>query len=174
MSELENIKAVLDYLNALKYQDNPPSLNDWLKSETERLRKEYFNLSIIDADDKDIISQALIEMFNKYNTNNQFQVANKIDEVRKRFLDNETEKFIKSNLNLYIKVKLDDYGKKIHHDYWKDICKGCNTPYKLEIDGEGYSSFQLHEFMNIFGEYAYMGGKPFLKTNNILIERRKE
>ena len=174
MSELENIKVVLDYLNALKYQDNLPVLNDWLESETERLNKEYSNLSILNADDKDIISQALIEMVNKYRDNNQTQISDKINEVRTRFLDNETEKFVKTNLNLYIKVKLNDYGKKIHRDYWKDICSDTHIPYKLEIDEEGYSSFQIYDFMYIFGEHAYMGAKPFLETNDILIERSEK
>lgn len=96
MTELENLKVVLDYLNALKYQDNPPLLDNWLKSETERLQKQYNNMSIINADDEDIISQALIEMFNKYNANNQFDVANKINAVRKRFLDDTVEKFVKT------------------------------------------------------------------------------
>lgn len=179
MSELENVKAVLDYLNTVKdtenYKKNPPSLNDWLKLEKERLNKEYDNLCVINADDKDIILQALIEMSNKYNVANQFQVANKIDEVRRRFLDNETEKeFVKTNLNYHIKVKLNDYGKQVHHDYWKDTCERFDTPYKLEVDEEGYSSFQIHEFMNIFGEYAQLGAKPFMETYDVLIERSKK
>ena len=178
MSKLENIKAVLDYLNTIKdtenYKKNPPSLNDWLKLEKARLNEEYNNLCIINAEDKDIISQALIEMFNKYNRTNQFKVANKIDEVRKRFLDNKTEKYIETNLNNYIKVKLSDYGKQIHYNYWKGICNTCNTPYKLETDEEGYSSFQIHEFMHTFGEHAFLGAKPFLETCNVLIERSEK
>lgn len=177
MSELENVKAVLDYLNTVKdtenYKKNPPSLNDWLKLEKERLNKEYDNLCVINADDRDIISQALIEMSNKYNVANQFHVANKIDEVRRRFLDNETEKFVKTNLNYHIKVKLNDYGKQVHHDYWKDICRDANVPYKLIVDDEGYSPFPIHEFMNVFGEYVHVGAKPFLETNDVLIERSK-
>lgn len=176
MSELENIKVVLNYLNTIKdgdsYKQNPPSFNEWLESEKERLNKEFFNLSIINAEDNEVISQALIEMSNKYNTNSQFNVANKITAVRKRFL--ETEKYVKTNLNLYIKVKLNDYGKKIYYDYWKDICNQCGTVYKLETDEEGYSTFQIHEFMQIFGEYAHIGAKPFLETTYVLIERCKE
>lgn len=176
MLELENIKAVLYYLNTVKdtenYKKNPPSLNDWLKSEKERLNKEYFNLCVMNANDKDIISQALIEMSNRYLDNNQVQIANKIDEVRKRFLDNEPEKYVKTNLNLYVKVKLNDYGKEIHYNYYKDICKAVDVPYKLEIDEEGYSSFQIHDFMNIFGEHSHMSAKPFLETLDIFVERR--
>lgn len=178
MSELENIKAVLNYLDTVEdaenYKKGPPSFYEWLNSEKERLNKEYLRLSIIDADDNDIISQALIEMSCKYNVANQFQISNKIDEVRKRFLDSGAGKYVKTNLNLYIKVKLNDYGKKIHYDYWKDICKQCNTHYKLDVDEEGYSTFQIQEFMNMFGEHAYMGAKPFLETNNILIERSEK
>ena len=178
MSELENIKSVLYYLNTVKdtenYKKNPPSLNDWIELEKERLQKEYFNLAVVDAEDNEIISQALIEMSNKYREANQFKGANKIDEVRTRFLDNTTEKYVKTNLNLYIKVKLNDYGKQIHHDYWKDICRDANVQYKLEVDDEGYSSFQIHEFMNLFGEYAHLGAKPFLETNDVLIERSEK
>ena len=136
--------------------------------------EEYDNLCVINADDRDIISQALIEMSNKYNVANQFQVANKIDEVRRRFLDNEIKEYVKTNLNYHIKVKLNDYGKQIHYDYWKDICRDANVQYKLEVDDEGYSSFQIHEFMNLFGEYAHLGAKPFLETNDVLIERSEK
>ena len=175
-SDLRDIKVVLDYLNTLEdaesYKKKPSSFTEWLESEKERLNKEYFNLSIINAEDKDIISQALIEMSNRYRAKGQFNAANKIDEVRTRFLDNEIEKFVKTNLNLYIRVKLNDYGKQIHHDYWEDICRETNVPYELKVDEEGYSSFQIHDFMTIFGEYAHLGGKPFLATLDVLIERR--
>lgn len=178
MSELENIKAVLDYLNTVKdtenYKKNPPSLNDWLELEKKRLNKEYFNLSVVNAGDNEIISQALIEMADRYRENSQFNIYNRICEVRKRFLDNKTEKFVKTNLNLYIKVKLNEHGKQIHYDYWKDTCERFDTPYKLEVDEEGYSSFQIHEFMNVFGEYAHLGAEPFLETNDVLIERREK
>ena len=173
MSELENIKAVLDYLKEKSNETTGKAILDWVNYEIEQKEKEYFNLSIINAEDKDIISQALIEMSCKYNVNNQFQVSNKIDEVRKRFLDNETEEYIKTNLNLYIKVKLNDYGKEIHYNDWKDICEETGTPYKLEVDEEGYSSFQIYDFMNTFGKYAHMGAKPFLETNDVFIERKR-
>ncbi len=172
LEELENTETILNYLNTLEdaesYKKRPSSFTEWLESEKERLQKEYHNLSIINAEDNEIISQALIEMSNKYRANNQFNASNKISAVRKRFLDNETDKFVKTNLNLYIKVKLNDYGKKIHDDYWRDA----DVPYELEVDEEGYSSFQIHEFMHIFGPQATLAAKPVLETNNVLIERR--
>ena len=173
MSELENIKAVLDYLKEKSNETTGKVILDWVNYEIVQKEKEYNNLSIINAEDKDIISQALIEMSIKYNVNNQFQVSNKIDEVRNRFLSNETGKFVKTNLNLYVKVKLNDYGKKIHYGYWKDICRDAKTTYKLKIDEKGYSSFQIYDFMNIFGEHARMGAEPFLETNDVLIERNE-
>ena len=178
MSELENVKVVLNYLNTVEdnegYQKRPSSFNEWLESEKERLNKEYFDLSVANAEDSEIISQALIEMSNKYRTKGQFKAYNKVDEVRKRFLDNKTEKFVKTNLNLYIKVKLNDYGRQIHDDYWRDICRDANVLYELEVDEEGYTSFQIHKFMNLFGEYAHLGAKPFLETNDVLIERSEK
>ena len=177
MSELEDIKAVLNYLNTVEntenYKHNPPSLYEWLESEKERLNNEYNNLCVINAEDNEIISQALIEMSTKYNVKNQFMAANKIDEVRKRFLDNEANKYTKTNLNFHIKVKLNNYGKQIHYNYWKDICNDADVPYKLESDEQGYFSFQIHEFMNTFGEHAHLGAKPFLETYDVFIERKE-
>ncbi len=171
MSELENIKVVLDYLKEKSNKATGKAVLDWVKYEIEQKEKEYLNLSIVNADDKEIISQALVEMSDKYRVNNQFDAANKIDAVRERFLADETGKYVKTNLNNYVKVKLNDYGKQIHHDDWKDICKESGVPYELKVDEKGYSEFQIHEFMNTFGEYAHIGTKLFLETNDILIER---
>lgn len=174
MSELENIKVVLDYLREKRNETTGKTVLDWVNYEIEQKQKEYNNLSIVNASDKEIISQALIEMSCKYNHQNQFDAANKIDAVRERFLADETEKYVETNLNYYIKVKLNDYGKKIHYDYWKDICRDADVPYELKVDEEGYTSFQIHDFINTFGEYAHHGAKPFLETNDILIERSKK
>lgn len=174
MSELENTKIVLDYLREKLNETTGKTVLDWVKYEIEQKEKEYNNLSIVNASDKEIISQALIEMSCKYNVNNQFTVSNKIDEVRNRFLTDETEKYVKTNLNLYIKVKLNKYGKQIHHDYWRDICRDANVPYELEVDEEGYTSFQIHDFMHIFGPQATLAAKPFLETTDVLVERREK
>ena len=169
-----NIAAVLNYFhNIIKSEDvMDERVFDWIKSETERLKDEMKRLDILTASDEDIIQTALMEYSNQERYNNDVEIANKIDEVRKRFLDNKTEKFVKTNLNYHIKVKLNDYGKQIHHDYWKDICRDANVSYKLEVDEEGYSSFQIHDFMHIFGPQATLAAKPFLETTDVLVERR--
>ena len=43
----------------------------------------------------------------------------------------------------------------------------------LKINEEGYTTFQIHDFMNVFGEHAHIGAKPFLETYDVLIERSK-
>lgn len=67
----------------------------------------------------------------------------------------------KININEYVKVKLTDYGKEIFYHqydnfnktYGKEIIK----PRYPEVDSDGYTSFQLWDFMNIYGKYFDMG-----------------
>ena len=68
------------------------------------------------------------------------------------------------NLNCIVKVKLTDYGKNIfYHKYdevndtiaqrgWKPI-----EPRFPKVDDEGFSKFQLWDFINIYGEYFQLG-----------------
>ena len=62
--------------------------------------------------------------------------------------------FAKSNLNDYIKVKLTEYGKKIYRDSFVSL--GLPEP-RINVDEEGYTRFQMHVFINTFGEYIHMG-----------------
>lgn len=67
-----------------------------------------------------------------------------------------------TNLNNYIKIKLTEEGRII---YKKRYAKyNCEAP-KLNIDDEGYVRFQIHEFMNIFGEHLFMGATLPCETN---------
>jgi len=67
----------------------------------------------------------------------------------------------KININERVKVKLTDYGKEIFYHqydnfnktYGKEIIK----PYYPTVDSEGYTSFQLWRFMNLYGKYFDMG-----------------
>ena len=81
--------------------------------------------------------------------------------------------YVETNLNFYIKVKLTEHGKEIHRDYWEPICDKANTTYKEpKVDSDGWSSFQLHEFMLIFGSKMYMAA-PLVCETDILIQRSK-
>ena len=62
--------------------------------------------------------------------------------------------FAKSNLNDYIKVKLTEYGRKIYRSSF--VCLGLPEP-NINVDEEGYTRFQMHDFINTFGEYIHIG-----------------
>ena len=70
--------------------------------------------------------------------------------------------FAKYNLNDYIKVKLTEEGRIIYKKHYAKY--NCEAP-KLNIDDEGYVRFQIHDFMNIFGERLFMGATLPCETN---------
>jgi len=80
---------------------------------------------------------------------------------------------LKLNLNSSVKVKLTDYGKDIYYHqydeinnkYGRTICK----PTFPKVDAEGFTKFQLHTFINLYGEYLIIGGKAVTKDINIYI-----
>lgn len=75
-------------------------------------------------------------------------------------------KYFKVNLNDYIKVRLTDYGKKIREaGYYK---YGLQPP-PLELDKDGYATFQLHVFFHQFGPSLGMAG-PTPCAINVLIQ----
>ena len=75
------------------------------------------------------------------------------------------KKEIVLNLNDVIKVKLTSYGKQVFYSYWNIV----PTP-SLNIDEDGYTQFQLWEFINIFGSYIYMGAKNVIEPLEIIKE----
>ena len=105
----------------------------------------------------------------------------------KRFIENQTNKvidaikslkeplpdYVETNLNYYIKVKLTEHGKEVHREYWEDICRDCGHEYHYpEVDSDGYSCFQMHEFMHTFGSEMTMAAELVCETN-VLIQRSK-
>ena len=80
----------------------------------------------------------------------------------------------KINLNDKIKVKLTALGVQIHFNHYNKV----NTDYKRQIiklqncrpviDEEGYTEYQLWEFMNIFGNYLYNGAENVILPIEIL------
>lgn len=79
---------------------------------------------------------------------------------------------ISININNKIKVKLTRFGKSILD---KEVCRlkqvsgapDNYTPY--ETDDNGYTEFQLWQFMNIFGDYLYNGAIQVIEDNEILM-----
>ncbi len=73
---------------------------------------------------------------------------------------------IRINLNESVKVKLTDFAKEIYYHkyddvnkrYGKEVCK----PSFPEKDENGYSTFQLWNFMNLYGEYISIGSQEII------------
>ena len=83
-----------------------------------------------------------------------------------------TKEYIAVNLNDYIKVKLNDKGKDLYdgrHDHFTKALLEKLDIKKLEVDEEGYSRFQLHEFMEIFGgQFISHTNIPVLDMNVLI------
>ncbi|WP_178137406.1 hypothetical protein [Tepidibacter thalassicus] len=84
------------------------------------------------------------------------------------------------NYNQEVKVKLTQLGLKIlkeRHDRLNEELKsrghkGLNK-FTVKIDENGYSSFQLWDLMNIFGEYMAIGCETPFDGNMIFLEARE-
>lgn len=80
------------------------------------------------------------------------------------------------NLNQNIKVKLSDLGKEIYYHRFDEVnekikCHGGKpiTPTMPKVDAEGYTLFQIWQFMNLYGEYMTMCGERVLETLDVII-----
>ena len=77
------------------------------------------------------------------------------------------------NINQYIKVKLTDKGKEVIQNDYDRLCAAYpNADFKpvyLE-DDEGYTKFQLWDFMRLFGEYMYCGSPCYIENNEIFFD----
>ena len=73
------------------------------------------------------------------------------------------------NINDCIKVKLTDYGYKLHVSHYRKYFTDAHLQqYCLPFrDKEGYTKYQLWEFMNIFGEHMYNGADQVIQDNLI-------
>lgn len=71
-------------------------------------------------------------------------------------------KDVKFNINNNVKVKLTQMGRDIFYNHIEEINKCYSKvvvePYYPEVDENGYSEFQLHELMRLYGKHLSMGG----------------
>ena len=81
------------------------------------------------------------------------------------------------NLNSTIKVRLTDYGKDIFYHYFDDlnifiVSRGGKEiePCYPNVDENGYSKFQLWDFMNIYGPYMRLGARNVIEPLEICID----
>lgn len=70
--------------------------------------------------------------------------------------------FANSNLNDYIKVKLTEFGRKIYRSSFVSL--GLPEP-RINVDEDGYTRFQIHDFISVFGEHIHIGCELPCETN---------
>ena len=80
---------------------------------------------------------------------------------------------IKININSCVKVKLTERGKEIfkkQFDCLPESYKKRHDPSEFEpkVDAKGYTEFQLHELMNLYGEYMIPGAPKVFADKNIV------
>jgi hypothetical protein len=84
---------------------------------------------------------------------------------------------IKINLNETVKVKLTDLGKDIYYHQFDDLneCYGRQIvkPRFPKCDDEGYTKFQLWEFMELYGEHMGMCKPNVIEPLEIVYEGDK-
>jgi hypothetical protein len=81
---------------------------------------------------------------------------------------------LKLNLNDSIKVKLTEYGRDIYYHQYDELNGRagrvlCEASYP-KVDENGFTEFQLHHFMNLYGEYMIVGCKNVIEDNNIYVD----
>lgn len=92
-------------------------------------------------------------------------------------MDNRDIKKWKVNLNEYIMVKLNDKGKDIYYHQYDEVNENIKRhggkpiiPKMPKVDEEGYTRFQMWQFMNLYGEYMTIGFDTVLETMDIIID----
>lgn len=87
------------------------------------------------------------------------------------------EKQIKIHLNDSIKVKLTDYAKNIYYHRFDHINEKYGrvmiNPHYPKEDEEGYTLFQLYQFINLYGGLIDVVERNILKTPEIFYLQKK-
>lgn len=88
----------------------------------------------------------------------------------------ETEKLTEVNLNDMVKVKLTPLGAEIYYHQYDELNKkikanGGNPlePRMPQIDKDGYTKMQLHEFISLYGEHVGMCKPNVIEPINIVL-----
>jgi len=65
------------------------------------------------------------------------------------------------NINDHVKVRLTDLGRRLHRQHWDKVFSShIMSPPRYQPprdDGSGWSEFQLHELMSLFGQHIGPG-----------------
>lgn len=71
------------------------------------------------------------------------------------------------NINHYVKVKLTERGHEILRATHAENCRLVRHDYPYrepKTDAEGWSEWQMHDLMHIFGPHLFMGPPPPFET----------
>ena len=84
-------------------------------------------------------------------------------------------KGVKFNINDFIRVKLTEEGlSKLSFYYHEKVSflsyNDTNELIKGFLQEDGFYKFQLHVFMNIFGNFVYNGASLLFERNEIIFE----
>lgn len=76
------------------------------------------------------------------------------------------KKWFKANLNDIVRVKVTEEGEKVFTKFHEDLFLPHHPDWvpELKRDEDGWSSFHLWEFANIFGSSLYNGCKVPVET----------
>lgn len=93
-----------------------------------------------------------------------------------KFFEESDDKTIRINLNETVKVKLTDWGKVIYYRRFdslnefveRQICKS-RLP---KEDEDGYTEFQLWDFINMYGQYISMGAPNVIEPLEIVYQEK--
>ena len=87
----------------------------------------------------------------------------------------EIMEYVEFNLNHNVKVKLSKEGYQrlaaLHNSYLKIIPKWKKRTYlyfKNQADNEGYTTFQMWNFMEYFGNVTHMGMSCYFETSVLI------
>ena len=112
------------------------------------LEKTYNQLMEVEKDTQERIAELESELEVK---DNLLKIKNGLRE------DNETTKI---NLNEIVKVKLTPLGAEIYYKQFDELNKKCEReickPHMPRIDKDGYTEFQLWNFIELYGEHIGM------------------
>lgn len=99
-------------------------------------------------------------------------VPSLLDDAVSDFLSKQPKKKRKVNLNERIAVKLTDFGKEVcFHRYdqlYKLTQKEVFKPKYPKVDEEGYTTFQLWDFINTFGRFMEIGTPEVIQPLDII------
>lgn len=115
---------------------------------------------------------AELESENNQLTESILRKETKIHELESK----ETEKPTKINLNDRIKVKLTPLGAEIYYHQDDELNKKIKAnggkqlePMMPQIDKDGYTEFQLHQFISLYGEHMGLCKKNVIEPLDIIV-----